>query len=397
MVTIHLNSSNNVALPAFSICFDIEPKSALSLKADTIFRMFFEDIEEREQIVCSLYSSKLSMKAANNTNRCEDMSPIVESIIYGSNLKCLTFLSRLKLNQMSDYSRNRFQSNYLTWSFEDYSFVKIDITFPKLYSEKLNKRAFLYLHNDNELPVDGFKMSKMIPGYDYIISYNMLVEKRSMECEDYEDEEKRSSEFLSHYDCVDKCLIDIYRNNCQCLPIDTTMRRDMVHFLGSFCPDNGCESVDMNEVQKCKNFDRCKPDCTYEMIQFSTESIPAVVPVKIVEKPKPAIDDSGLQTYDANSHRPYEYLQNETPNDSSSNKISILVQPNHLPVTIYQHIEPSNSFEVLFKILLLASVWLGLSVFTIIWIPFDFILRFLSNRLFSSVNCKTKPLIDIKP
>ena len=168
----------------------------------------------------------------------------------------------------------------------------------------------------------------------------------------------------------------------------------MVYFLGSFCEPKGCESIETFQIEKCKEAKHCQFDCNREIFNFITESIPNSL--NLEQKPKPTTDTSGIYSYDANEYRPQHYRQNDIIADPSSNQISVLIQSNHLPVIIYQHQNTFNSFEVLFKILILATVWLGVSVFTIIWFPFNLVHRFLTSRFCISDKCKTKPLIDVK-
>ncbi len=72
----------------------------------------------------------------------------------------------------------------------------------------------------------------------------------------------------SHYDCVAKCIIKMYRNKCKCLPRSGLLyHKNLLTSNDMFCPfNNECKSLNIRS--SCTK--SCKPDCISEQYEFET-------------------------------------------------------------------------------------------------------------------------------
>lgn len=107
------------------------------------------------------------------------------------------------------------------------------------------------------------KVSKIKPAMEYVISFNKITERRDPTrsgCTKYEGSANDISQ-RSRYDCIDTCLLNVFRQGCRCLPANLNVRREMLYSGDRFCEDKRCFSLASTEARACRELPQCKPNC----------------------------------------------------------------------------------------------------------------------------------------
>ncbi|XP_025018395.1 uncharacterized protein LOC112539834 [Tetranychus urticae] len=237
---------------------------------------------------------------------CHEIVPTLESINFGLGKRCYTFFSKLGKPirssrdlkvRWSRFSDEGGGNGLLTTKNGDLMTLEI------VFGRKPNMEAFtddldasISIHQSNELPLSSQKISKLKPGYNYLITFDKIIEKRMPPpfrtgCDQYKQTMNGNNEQVntgklvdernfmgivsphlkppqSKYDCVDQCLLTLYRQTCNCLPSDINVRRDLLRSNDTFCTNAKCQTLQIHRAEFCATLPRCKPNCEDELYNF---------------------------------------------------------------------------------------------------------------------------------
>lgn len=312
LITFYFSFSTQIAtnltyaevfdLPGLTLCFksDQLPTPA-STSADEVFKRNFNEKEETTDVKCNLMIPTLNQitgSVESSPMPCKDIAPILKSINYGKNQKCFTFFSRLGLQQREQRNMQISRSRHGLINSRDGDILRLEIDFGKLNSLD-EVEASIAIHHGNELPNSWHRVSKIKPGNKYLTSFSKIIEKRlpppyKTQCKDYtikvdyaptngnyndtdngesqnDNNMGRDFSIRSQYECIDQCLLDLYRQKCNCLPADINIRRQLLKPTDSFCTNAKCQHLRIHGQDVCENLPDCQPECKKEMYTFFTE------------------------------------------------------------------------------------------------------------------------------
>ncbi|RWS14527.1 Amiloride-sensitive cation channel 5-like protein [Dinothrombium tinctorium] len=387
-IVTKLNRTNIVTIPAISLCFPFDGHNLQALNANELFKKnFVEGIKSSISIKCRLLMPTLTKNSFRETRspiHCADVSPVVQSINYGQSQKCFTYFSRMsRTMEESEFQVRKDQTQSIHGAFGD--LVSIEIDFPESVNDQFyeDREATLIIHQANELPNFNQKLSKIKPGQDYIISFSKITEKRMQPpfrpgCKAYNSRvrDAESKYYISsRRECVNSCIIRLYREYCQCLPSNLNIHRDLIYSSDAFCGEVQCSSLSDEDTEKCRRLSRCYPSCVEDSYEFITE----------------ASSSATAPNYGPN-------FGNRKPGLSdianALTKTYIIVRKSSMPDVLYEHQPHLEYIEFVFQVLTLACVWLGISVFALIWKPL-YLIGKLFNKLWCWPKKQTVPMIDI--
>ena len=225
-------------------------------------------------IKCNLMKTPLSMEENEHMTvskiACEDIALPVDSINYGYGQKCKTYFSRSKGKDPFDFMVRR--KNALVGG-NGGDIVDFEIEFPSQYgvddsSGVETRSALLMLHSPYEMPDWSDRVSKIKPAMEYVVSFNKITEMKMpppyrTDCSNYDGDVMGQDgvSFRSRYDCVDDCLMNLFRQGCRCLPANMNIRREMLYSGDRFCDDKRCFSLASSEAKACRSLPSCRPNC----------------------------------------------------------------------------------------------------------------------------------------
>ncbi|KAI1293843.1 hypothetical protein HDE_06468 [Halotydeus destructor] len=397
-----LNDTDTVTLPGLTVCFPVRFEGNQINSANEVFKMNFNN-GDPGSVKCNLMKTPVSMEHTADHGfapslsqmACEDIASPVESINYGYGQKCRTYFSQQKANNPLDFMVRK-RNTIVGGNGGD--IVDLEIEFPadlpinvqsgqqaasaaaassasSSASSSANSHstyhngylespsALLMLHSPFEMPDWSEKVSKIKPSMEYVISFNKITEKRAEgpfgKCSWYDD---TSSAIRSNYDCVDMCLLNLFRQGCRCLPANMNVRRELLYSGDRFCDDKRCLPLVSSESATCKQLPQCMPNCVQETYQFTSEVTPMV---------------SQLYQQQQQQQASNIYFNNRRPVASlvanAVTKAFITLRRSSSPDLVYEHSPAIDYREFIFQLATLASVWLGVSVFGLVWRPFWFI------------------------
>ncbi|RWS26743.1 Amiloride-sensitive cation channel 5-like protein [Leptotrombidium deliense] len=390
-INTKLNHSQVATLPAVSLCFPVDEQSLQVLNANELFKKnFLDGNKEAVNIRCRMMTPPMSREGTKTSKTpitCGELSTVVQSINYGQSQKCYTYFSRMA----DEYDINDFQirkEKAQSYHGGVGDLVSFEIDFPEAQREHYfeDREATFMLHQANELPNFNGKITKLKPGQDYIISYSKTTEKRMKPpfkpgCQSYNNYASRDSDnkyFIgSKRECINHCIINSYKENCQCLPSNLNIHRDLIYSSDVFCGEMQC-NVNEEDIEQCYKTTTCSPSCVEDMFEFNAESTPAV-----------------SMTYGMNNNRIGVGVSNVASTAAAIAKAYVLLRKSSVPDVLYEHQPHFEYIEFVFQVLTLACVWLGVSVFTLFWKPI-----YMVGKVFGKLCClrskKTTPLIDLK-
>lgn len=303
LITFYLSFSTQIAtnltysevfdLPGLTLCFKSDQLTSPPASADEVFRRNFNEKEETNDVKCNLMIPTLNQitgSVESSPMPCKDVAPVMKSINYGMNQKCYTFFSRIGLKPREQRNlRVRHPRSGLINS-RDGDILRLEIDFGKANLAD-DIEASVSIHHGNELPTSWHRVSKIKPGNKYITSFSKITEKRlpppyETKCKNYgikvdyaEDSNSnetdeaagRESSVRSRYECIDQCLIDLYRQKCNCLPADINIRRQLLKPTDSFCTNPKCQQLRVHGQDVCEKLPDCKAECQKVMYSFFTE------------------------------------------------------------------------------------------------------------------------------
>ncbi|XP_053209962.1 uncharacterized protein LOC128393776 [Panonychus citri] len=487
-ISTNLTFDEMFDLPSVTLCFKSDLKPGSVEQATEVFKRNFnmdDKSSKDEDIKCNLMIPTInSVTGLSEVSpvACNEIVPTVESINFGLGKKCYTFFSKLgKSTRSSRELKVRAPRYYspsdggadggnglLTTKNGDLLTLEIEfgrkhIVDPLTISDDLG--VSLSIHQSNELPLGTQKISKLKPGYNYLVTFDKIVEKRMPPpfrngCDQYKSNNnnkekvnqpanggdslesvKQSADDLeeivslhshksprSKYDCVDQCLLTLYRETCNCLPSDINVRRDLLRATDTFCTNTKCQSLQIHRAEFCATLPRCKPNCEDEVYNFVTEVADSQSTSMVLShyinsqkhrtaspsRPtnynngggyimgRPMIPNSQFQSYGLQEAGSYHGSLAESTSDivnvlGSLSKAFVTVRKSSGPDVVYEHRPQYNYFDFIFQLMTLACVWLGFSVFSLLWKPFYIIFKIISFCLclFTRNSRQTKPLINV--
>jgi hypothetical protein len=203
---------------------------------------------------------------------CTQISSVLTSI--NAEFRCFTYFSQFHKANKSDnlFTTTIFKSSN---DYENRENRIAYIGFDKNDSNPFEKqlRARIAIHPSNMIPDPVNYPNKVL--YEwwrfYPITYwktvsYLLEPPYETNCRFYNIRDQNNLQ--SHYDCVAKCIIEMYRNKCKCLPRRGLLyHKNLLTSNDMFYPfDNKCKSLDIRSY--CTK--SCKPDCISEQYEFAT-------------------------------------------------------------------------------------------------------------------------------
>lgn len=300
-IATNLSYAEVFDLPGVTICHKTDQTNSASgpTPADEVFKRYFNEREkETAEIKCNLMIPTLNQATGSVDSSpiaCKDVAPVLESINYGMGQKCLTFFSRIGLRKRDQRNLQVRSPRGGLLTSRDGDLVRLEIDFGKSTLAD-DIEVSMAIHQGNELPSSWQKVSKLKPGNKYMTSFSKIIEKRlpspySTKCRMYgmkEDDDgmdsrngssnatpsmnnSKNRSVRSRYECVDVCLLELYRQKCNCLPTDISIRRQLLKPTDSFCTNPKCQNLRVYGQDVCENLPECKPECRREIYNFFTE------------------------------------------------------------------------------------------------------------------------------
>lgn len=372
-IVTKLNSSDLISLPGITVCFPIKFEGSKINSANEVFKMNFNSAGS---VKCNLMKAPVSMEDREVAfvppqMSCEDIADPVESINYGYGQKCSTYFSQQKGKNPMDFMVRK--KNAIVGG-NGGDIVDLEIEFPTFPGGNAQtdgfetRAALLMLHSPYEMPDWSEKVSKIKPSMEYVISFNKITERKMGPpfrdgCSSYES---TGAEMRSNYDCVDTCLMNLFRSGCSCLPSNLNIRREMLYSGDRFCDDKRCFSLSSSEASACKELPQCRPNCITEAYEFASEVTPMMVPNVYYNRPP-------------SPGRPGPAISDVTALVGNAAKAFITLRKSSTPDVTYEHKPEFDYRDFFFQIATLATVWLGMSVFGLFWKPVYFIGRILAK------------------
>lgn len=297
-ITSNLTFADTFDLPGVTLCFkndQLTSSGPQSPVADEVFKRYFKEKEkETAEIKCSLMIPTLNQVTGSVDSSpiaCKDIAPILESVNYGMGQKCYTFFSRIGMRRREQRSMRVRDPRSGLLNSRDGDLLRLEIDFGRntLIDDI---EASVSIHQGTELPNSWQKVSKIKPGNKYMASFSKIVEKRLPSpyvtaCKNYGYREEATQSEVgnssspvamdrntarSRYECIDQCLLDLYRQKCNCLPADINIRRQLLKPSDSFCTNAKCQHLRVYGQDVCESLPACKPECKREMYDFVTET-----------------------------------------------------------------------------------------------------------------------------
>ncbi|XP_015785020.1 uncharacterized protein LOC107362459 [Tetranychus urticae] len=466
-ITTNLTFAEIFDLPSVTLCFKSDLKPGAVEAANEVFRRNFNaDKAKEEDIKCNLMIPTINQVTGTfevSPIPCHEIVPTLESINFGLGKRCYTFFSKLGKPirssrdlkvRWSRFSDEGGGNGLLTTKNGDLMTLEIE------FGRKPNVEAFtddldasISIHQSNELPLSSQKISKLKPGYNYLITFDKIIEKRMPPpfrtgCDQYKQTMNGKNEQVntgklvdernfmgivsphlkppqSKYDCVDQCLLTLYRQTCNCLPSDINVRRDLLRSNDTFCTNAKCQTLQIHRAEFCATLPRCKPNCEDELYNFVTEMADSQSTTMVLTHyintqrhrtssrpinynnggagyiPRPMVPNGQFQSYGLQEAGTYHGSLSESVPDivnvlGTLSKAFVTVRKSSGPDVVYEHRPQYNYFDFVFQLMTLACVWLGFSIFSIIWKPFYIIFKIISFCCCLSRKLqKTKPLVTI--
>lgn len=186
----------------------------------------------------------------------------------------------------------------------------------------------------------------------------------------------------SRADCVDKCIISVWRRLSNCTPSHISVRKDVNYYMNDYlCTSEHTIKQSISGKMKNACYKSCLPDCIDEEYNFEVEEIPFHSSFKNIQK--------GIKIHQ-NLRSGLRLRPHFKKKRVGSAHIS-LIRKFSGDVT-YTHSPQMPFIEFICYVGSLAGLWLGLSVITIYEYStrlFVFLLRINCKRL--HYNTKIKP------
>uniref|UniRef100_T1KN78 Uncharacterized protein n=1 Tax=Tetranychus urticae TaxID=32264 RepID=T1KN78_TETUR len=275
------------------------------------------------------------------------------------------------------------------------------MTLEIVFGRKPNMEAFtddldasISIHQSNELPLSSQKISKLKPGYNYLITFDKIIEKRMPPpfrtgCDQYKQTMNGNNEQVntgklvdernfmgivsphlkppqSKYDCVDQCLLTLYRQTCNCLPSDINVRRDLLRSNDTFCTNAKCQTLQIHRAEFCATLPRCKPNCEDELYNFEftiTSTLKNIEPHQdqsiITTAELVIFQGQWFQTEAGTYHGSLSESVPDIVNVLGTlSKAFVTVRKSSGPDVVYEHRPQYNYFDFVFQLMTLACVCL---------------------------------------